>query len=90
MRSDPAFVSRLVELEKRMEQLGEKTEWAESIAGLEDVDFFVKQDLAHLAKLLTMSDKEFTGYLNLVREHRKPMRSLVEEPPAIAASERKG
>ncbi len=55
------------------------------IAGLEDVDFFVKQYVEHLAKLLSMSDKEFAEYLNLARDQRKLLKSLVEEPASLEA-----
>ncbi len=88
VRPDPPVVSRIVELQKRMEQIGEKAELADTIAGWEDVDFFVKQYVAHLTKLLSMSDKEFTEYLNLEREHRKLVRSLVERAP-VAVGVRK-
>ena len=87
--ADPGVATRLVELEKRMELVGEQEKLTEAIAGLEDVDFFVKQGVAHLAKLLLMSDKDFTEYLNLVREERKLLRSLIEEPPKVAATTRK-
>src|SRR5437773_2153324 len=80
VREDPTMASRLVEVEKRMDQIGEKQTWAEAIAGLEDVDFFVKQGVDHLAKLLMMSDKEFNEYLNLIKEERKLLRSLTEAP----------
>ena len=83
------MASRLVELEKRMDQIGEKQTWAEAIAGLEDVDFFVKQGVDHLAKLLMMSDKEFNEYLNLIREERKLLRSLMEAPEKAGAVARK-
>src|SRR5438093_11165482 len=83
VRTDPEVVARIVELEKRMEAVGEKPEWAEAISGLEGVDFFVKQGITHLAKLLTMTDKEFTEYLNVEREYRKLLRSLLEEPAKV-------
>ncbi len=89
VRTDPEVVARIVELEKRMEGVGEKPEWAEAIAGLEDVDFFVKQGITHLAKLLTMTDKEFTEYLGVEREYRKLLRSLLEEPTKVEALARK-
>ena len=85
VRTDPEVVSRIVELGKKMEQLGEKGELSDSIASLEDVDFFVKQEVAHLAKLLTITDKEFTEYLSLEREYRKLVRSLLEEPTKVEA-----
>jgi len=89
VRTDPEVVSRLVELDKRMEQIGAKQDWAEKIASLEDVDFFVKQDIAHTGKLFTMSDKEFNEYLDLVREQRRLWRSLVDEAPKAATIARK-
>jgi len=89
VREDPTLASRLVELDKRMDQIGEKQSWADAIAGLEDVDFFVKQSVDHLAKLLMMSDKEFNEYLSLIREERKLLRSLLEEPEKVEAVARK-
>src|SRR2546426_516471 len=89
VRTDPEVVARIVELEKGMEGVGEKPEWAEAIAGLDDVDFFVKQGITHLAKLLTMTDKEFTEYLGVEREYRKLLRSLLEEPTKVEALAKK-
>jgi DNA-binding transcriptional ArsR family regulator len=89
VREDPTMASRLVELEKRMEQIGEKQNWADAIAGLEDVDFFVKQGVDHMSKLLMMNDKEFNEYLNLVREERKLLRTLLEPAEKVEAVARK-
>ena len=89
VREDPSAAARLVELEKRMEEIGQEGKWSETIASLPDVDFFVKQGVGHLAKLLTMSEKDFTEYLNLIKEERKLLRSLVEEPPKVTVTVRK-
>jgi DNA-binding transcriptional ArsR family regulator len=89
VREDATAAARLVELEKRMEEIGQEGKWSEAIAGLPDVDFLVKQGVGHLAKLLTMSDKDFTEYLNLIKEERKLLRSLVEEPPKVIVTVRK-
>lgn len=86
VEADPAVVSRLVALEMRIEKLGEKTEYSEAIASLEDVDFFVKQGVSELAKVLKMSDAEFDEYLALIREHRELLRSLVKPPERKAAA----
>ncbi|HWM50312.1 MAG TPA: metalloregulator ArsR/SmtB family transcription factor [Thermoplasmata archaeon] len=89
VREDATAAARLVELEKRMEEIGQEGKWSEAIAGLPDVDFLVKQGVGHLAKLLTMSDKDFAEYLNLIKEERKLLRSLVEEPPKVVVTVRK-
>lgn len=80
VRLDPEAISRIVELEKRMAVLGEKDGWNDKIAGLEDVEFFVRQEMAHYAQLLTMGEKDFAEYIDLIREHRKLVQSLVEQP----------
>lgn len=80
VRVDPEAISRIVELEKRMAVLGEKGGWNDKIAGLEDVEFFVRQEMAHYAQLLTIDEKEFAEYVDLIREHRKLVQSLVEQP----------
>ncbi len=89
VRSDPKVAARIAELEKRMEEIGEKAEHSDAIANLEDVDFFVKQGVVHLAKLISMSDKEFNEYLNLERECRKVVRSLLEQPATVTPLPRK-
>src|SRR2546425_538311 len=59
------------------------------IRKMRDADFFVKQGITHLAKLLTMTDKEFTEYLGVEREYRKLLRSLLEGPTKLEALARK-
>src|SRR5205823_10693849 len=86
VQASPEVVSRLVTLTKRLEQIGEKEELSEAIAGLEDVDFLTKQDVSHFAKLLTMSDEDFAEYLRLVREEREILRSLLEKPTKAKAA----
>jgi len=79
--SDPETVSRIVELEQRIDKIGRKDELMEHIAELEDVDFILKQDLAGYVKLLSMTDEEFDEFMRLSRELRTLLRSRVEAPP---------
>jgi DNA-binding transcriptional ArsR family regulator len=78
--SNPKTVARLVDVWKRIEEIGSNRERIEAIASLDDVDFFVKQDMHDLAKILAMTDKEFQEFVDLIREERKLLRSLIEEP----------
>src|SRR5467141_4390538 len=55
VRTDPQVVSKIVETQQQMGKIGEKDELANRIGALDDIDFFVKQEVAHLAQLLTMS-----------------------------------
>jgi DNA-binding transcriptional ArsR family regulator len=90
VRTDPQAIARFAELWKRMEAIGEKRDLTESIAGLEDVDFFVKQEMVHLAKLLSMTDAEFKEYEDLAREYRKLLKAAVEGPVKVSDAARKG
>lgn len=78
VRTDPEAVARVVEIERRLEQLGQ-SELTEKIAGLEDIDFLTRQDLAHLAKLLKMTDADFTESLKLEKELRKVLQTRIVE-----------
>jgi hypothetical protein len=70
-----------------MDEIGEKSEWTDKIAGLDDVDFITKFGVSHYAKMLSMSDGEYNEYLKLSKEWRKVIRQTVLEPP-IAASKK--
>jgi len=78
--SDAETVSRIVELEQRIDKIGTKDEMMDQIAELEGVDFILKQDLAHYVKLLSMTDDEFDETMRLSRELRTLLRSRIEAP----------
>ena len=54
-------------------------EYEEEIAKLEDVDFFVKQDLQEYASILSMSDEKIKKEDQLKREFRELLRSLINK-----------
>jgi len=81
----PETVSKLVALERRMDEIGEKSEWTDKIAGLDDVDFITKFGVTHYAKMLSMSDEEFNEYLKLSKEWRKVIRQTLIESPVLAS-----
>ncbi len=81
VRTDPEAVARVVEIERRGEQLGMKAELTDKIAGLEDIDFLTRQSLAHFAKMLAMTDVEFNESLKLQRELRKMFQTKLVELP---------
>ncbi len=85
VQAGPETVSKLVELERRMDEIGEKSEWTDKIAGLDDVDFITKFGVSHYAKMLSMSDEEYNEYLKLSKEWRKVIRQTVLESPVAAS-----
>ncbi|NIN67243.1 MAG: helix-turn-helix domain-containing protein [Anaerolineae bacterium] len=77
---DEDTVSRLVDLQRRMENLGGKQEWTEKAEELEDVDLFAKQSLTHYATLLSMSNEQFEELCGLEKEFRDLLRSRLAKP----------
>jgi DNA-binding transcriptional ArsR family regulator len=82
VRTDPDVVAKVVEVERRSEQLGAKSELTDKIAGLEDIDFLTRQSLVYFVKMLTMSDADFTEYTRLQKELRKMLQTKLVELPA--------
>lgn len=77
---DDETVTKIVELERRIEKIGSKPEMVERISELEDVDFPVKWGLEHYSKLLSMTDAEFDEVTKLSKELRKTLRTKLMAP----------
>ena len=82
VKVDEASASRLVSIQNRMHNIGDKTEWTDKVTDLEDVDFFGKQLLLEYAGYLSMSDSEFKEYCELHKEIRHLLRSNLISPSA--------
>lgn len=75
VRIDDRTVSQLVDLQQRMDSLGERPELQERASELKDLGFLTRQDVAKYLKLLAMTDEEFEEYLGLQREFRTLLRA---------------
>jgi len=71
VRADPETAARIVNLGRKLDQLGFKMEHSEKIAVLETVDYLCKQEMMHFAKMLSMTDEEHEEALRLSRELRE-------------------
>ena len=83
--ADEATIAKFTDLYKRLEKVGADPALVDQIAELDDVDFITRQDLAHIAKLVAMSDKEFAEYLKLYADCRKLLLSLASKSKTVAA-----
>lgn len=79
VRTDPDAVARIVEIERRGEQLYHE-ELEDKIAALEDIDFITRQSLVYFARLLTMTDAEHAESIKLQKELRKTLQTKLAEP----------
>jgi len=80
MKVDDETVSKVVELERRVEAGSAEHEWIEKIDKLEDVDFFTKQSLSKYAALLSMSNEQFEELQRLEGKFRDLLRSRLVKP----------
>jgi len=76
---DNKALNQLTDLQMKLQDCCSAKEYEEEIAKLEDVDFFVKQDLQEYASILSMSDEKIKKEDQLKREFRELLRSLINK-----------
>ena len=78
---DEGTVSKIIDVEKEMGKIGQKSEFEEKVAELDGIDILTKQDVYKYAQFVTMNDAEFEESLNLQRELRRLLKSRVRVEP---------
>jgi DNA-binding transcriptional ArsR family regulator len=76
---DKKTVNQLAGLQMKLQDCCGAKEYEEEIEKLEDVDFFVKQDLQEYISILSMSDEEMKKEDQIKKEFRKLLRSLIKK-----------
>ena len=74
---EDSTVSKISKLQNRLGVLGERKDLEEKISNLSDVDFVGKQELASLAKMISMSDNQFQEWMRLQKNMRTELKSLL-------------
>ena len=70
-------VSRLSRLQNKIQTVGERKDLDDKISELDDVDFVGKQELSSLARMISMSDRQFEEWIQLQKDVRKELKSLL-------------
>jgi DNA-binding transcriptional ArsR family regulator len=78
VKADVAVAARVVDIKKKMSDLGCGSECEEKIESMQDVDFFGKQALLEYAGYLMMTDEKFEEHLRLFRQLRKTLKSGIQ------------
>jgi DNA-binding transcriptional ArsR family regulator len=76
---DKKTVNQLAGLQMKLQDCCGAKEYEEEIEKLEDVDFFVKQELQEYVSILSMSDEEMKKEDQIKKEFRKLLRSLIKK-----------
>jgi len=79
VQADEETVSKYTKLVTRIKSACHSPALEDRIAGIEDLDFFTKQEATELACNLAMSDKEFDELLSVQKEARQLLKSKLVE-----------
>src|SRR5712664_204420 len=70
-------VAQIIKTQGKIETFGGKQDREENVSKLDDVDFLGKQELASVASMISLSDKQFQEWLELQKQLRKLLRGLL-------------
>ena len=77
VRVEEDTVAQIIKTQGKIETFGGKQDLEEKVSKLDDVDFLGKQELAGVATMISLSDKQFQEWLELQKELRKLLRGLL-------------
>ena len=77
-------VAQIIKTQGEIETFGGKQDLEENVSKLDDVDFLGKQELASVATMISLTDKQFQEWLELQRELRKLLRGLLTSTTGAA------
>jgi hypothetical protein len=77
VRVEEDAVAQIIKTQGKIEGFGERQELEEKVSKLDAVDFIGKQELASVATMISLSDKQFLEWLELQKELRRLLRGLL-------------
>jgi hypothetical protein len=77
VRVEEDTVAQIIKTQGKIETFGGKQELEEKVSKLDGVDFLGKQELASVATMISLTDKQFQEWLGLQKELRKLLRGLL-------------
>jgi DNA-binding transcriptional ArsR family regulator len=81
VRVEEDTVARIIKTQGKIETFGDRQELEERASKLDGVDFLGKQELASIATMITLTDKQFQEWLELQKELRKLLKGLLSASP---------
>jgi DNA-binding transcriptional ArsR family regulator len=81
VRVEEDTVAQIIKTQGKIETFGGREELEEKVSKLDDVDFIGKQELASVASMMSLTDKQFQEWLELQKELRKLLKGLLLTSP---------
>ncbi len=77
VRVEEDKVAQIIKTQGKIETYGNKEDLEEKVSKLDGVDFIGKQELASVAFMISLTDRQFQEWLELQKELRKLLRGLL-------------
>ena len=77
VRVEEDAVAQIIKTQGKIEGFGDRQELEEKVSKLDAVDFIGKQELASVATMISLSDKQFLEWLELQKELRRLLQGLL-------------
>jgi len=77
VRVEEDTVAQIIKTQGKIESFGGREELEERVSKLDAVDFLGKQELASVATMISLTDKQFQEWLGLQKELRRLLRGLL-------------
>ena len=74
-------VAQIIKTQGKIETFSRRQDLEEKVSKLDGVDFLGKQELASVASMISLTDKQFQEWLELQKELRKLLKGLLSTPP---------
>lgn len=87
--ADPETISKIVAVQKKLEDVGSRPELEEKASKLQGVDFIGKQEITRYAKMIAMTDQEWKEWFALNQEFRELLKRSQTRPGVSSGRERK-
>jgi len=80
VRIEEGTVAQIIKTQGKIETFGGRQDLEERVSKLDGVDFLGKQELASIATMISLTDKQFQEWLELQKELRKLLKGLLPTP----------
>lgn len=87
VRVEEDTVAQIIKTQGKIETFGDRHDLEERVSKLDDVDSLGKQELASVATMISLTDKQFQEWLELQKELRKLLKGLL--PTSTRSSRQK-
>ncbi len=87
VRIEEGTVAQIIKTQGKIETFGGRQDLEERVSKLDGVDFLGKQELASVATMISLTDKQFQEWLELQKELRKLLKGLL--PTSTRSSRQK-